>query len=106
MAKVPSTLSQYIVPGKVNIFSITNCPFCVKAKDLFTTLKVDFSTHEVDTNENFKNNKEFIASLNEFCKIKTYPKIVIGETCVGGFSDLDKIYRNMKLFTMLKKEGI
>jgi len=44
--------------------------------------------------------------LNEHANIKTYPKIYIGEKCIGGYSDAEKLFQNMKLFDLLNAEGI
>jgi len=105
MSKVPKILSQYILPGKVTVFSITNCPYCSSASNLLKDLKVDFNYYQVNTDEKF-NNTDFKTSLTDYCGIRTYPKILIGETCIGGYTDLSKLYKTQKLFKMLKKEGI
>lgn len=97
-------LRKYITPGKVFIFSKSYCPWCDKAKELFTNLKVKFEAVEVDQSNGFPNN--FIDFINEHANVKTYPKIYIGEECVGGFSEAKKLFDTMKLFEKLKAQGI
>lgn len=97
-------LRKYIAPGKVFIFSKSYCPYCDQAKDLFKSLGVKFESVEVDQSNGFPNS--FIEFINQHANIKTYPKIYIGEECVGGFSDAKKLFDNMKLFEKLKAEGI
>jgi glutaredoxin 3 len=100
---VPSILSKYIEPGKVFIVSMLKCPYCVKAKALLTDLEVKFDYIEY---ENFKDNEELVDAFEKHSGIDTYPKVYIGTKCVGGFTDLNKLYQNMKLFEILKEEGI
>ena len=97
-------LRKYIAPEKIFIFSKSYCPYCDQAKELFTNIGVKFEAVEVDKSNGFPNN--FIDFLNEHAKIKTYPKIYIGEECIGGYSDAEKLFQNMKLFEKLKAEGI
>lgn len=97
-------LCNYVSKGKVFIFSKSYCPYCDKAKDLFTDLEVKYGSIEVDKSNDFPSS--FVNFLNEHSKIKTYPKIYIGEECIGGYTDVQKMIRNMKLFDKLKAEGI
>ncbi len=97
-------LYNYISKGRVFIFSKSTCPYCDMAKDLFSNLGVKYSSVEVDKSKEFP--ITFVNFLNDHAKIKTYPKIYIGEECIGGYTDTDKLFKNMKLFDKLKKEGI
>ena len=93
-------LAKYVQKGKVFIFSVTYCPYCVKAKDLFSKLGVNYGIIEADVSNDFSD--EFEEFLNKHAKIDTFPKIFIGLDCVGGFSDakqlLDENKFNKKLF--------
>lgn len=98
-------LTKYIGKGKVFIFSTKFCPYCYQAKELFDTLGVSYGSVEVERNSNdFP--ADFVAFLNSHAKITTYPKIYIGMECIGGYTDAEKLLKNMKLFNKLKNEGI
>lgn len=96
-------IKNFIGPGKVFIFSKTYCPFCDDAKNLFSNLDIPFGKVEVDKS-NFDN--AFVDSLHKASGFRTYPKIFIGEKCIGGCDELMKLYKNMKLFDLLKAEGV
>lgn len=106
MDSLSSKLSKYIQPGKVFIFSTTYCPYCVQAKKLLSNYEIPFEYVEVDNDPNLKSDNDFIKELQTHSKIDTYPKVYIGVNCIGGFTDLNKLVKNMKLFSMLKKEGV
>lgn len=104
LTSIPQKLSKFIFPGKVFIFSTSYCPYCDKAKNLFKKLNVEFKSVEVDRDSQFDDH--FITTLENHSKIDTYPKIYIGTSCVGGFTDLNKLLKDGKLFPMLKTQGI
>ena len=97
-------LRKYIAPGKVFIFSASYCPYCVQAKDLFTNLGVQYKAVEVDRSNGFPNS--FINFINQHANIDTYPKIYIGEQCIGGYSDAKLLLDNNQLLQKLQAEGI
>jgi len=98
-------LYKYVSKGKVFIFSKSYCPYCDRAKELFTDLEVKYDSIEVDkSNSDFPNH--FVDFINDHAKIKTYPKIYIGEEYIGGFTEAQKLLKSMKLFDKLKAEKI
>lgn len=97
-------LLKYISKGRVFIFSKSYCPYCNDAKDLFSTLGVKYGSVEVNKSNDFSSG--FINFLNQHSKIKTYPKIFIGEECIGGYTDAQKLFNNMKIYEKLKAEKI
>ncbi len=103
MTDVPEILKKYIQQGKVFIFSTNNCPYCDKAKGLLEDLGVEFDYYLVDED---KETEQFVDTLIEHSGIDTYPKIYIGTKCIGGYSDLNKLFETMKVFDILDKEGI
>jgi glutaredoxin len=105
-AQLNKKLLRYIGPGKVFVFSTSYCPYCVKAKNLLKENEIKYDTVEVDTDPDLGDDEEFIQALEKHSKISTYPKVYIGMVCIGGFTDLNKLYTTMMLFSMLKKEGI
>ncbi len=103
MAEVPESLKQYVQPGKVFIFSTNDCSYCDKAKGLLEDLGVEIDSFLVDED---KENEIFVKTLHEHSRIETYPKIYIGIKCIGGFTDLNKLFEIMKIFEIFDKEGI
>ena len=106
MESVPTQLSEFIKPGKCFIFSVTYCPYCVKAKNLLDKLKVQYEKIEVDSIPKLWNDSNFESVLNQYSGINTYPKVYIGTTCIGGCNDMHELHNQNKLFPMLDKEGI
>ncbi len=97
-------LAKYVSAGKVFIFSKSYCPYCDDAKELFRNLDVQFGSIEVDKSNGFP--EDFVKYLHQNSGLTTYPKIYIGEKCIGGFTDLGKLIDNMKLFDLFKAENI
>jgi glutaredoxin len=99
-------LLSYIAPGKVFVFSTTYCPYCVKAKNLLKENEIKYDTVEVDSNADLRDDEDFLQALEKHSKISTYPKVYIGMNCIGGFTDLSKLFTTMMLFSLLRKERI
>jgi glutaredoxin 3 len=68
---------------KVKVYSMLNCPFCVKAKALLTQRGVTFETIMIDDWSD--------AEWDNFAKqsgMKTLPQVYVDEKLVGGYSQL------------------
>ncbi len=98
-------LAQYVQPKTVFVFSKSYCPWCDKAKDMLSGFGVKFNSIEVDQTD-LDDDKDFVSKLHSHSKLNTYPKIYIGMNCIGGYSDMSKLFNNMSLFKMFKEEGI
>jgi glutaredoxin 3 len=70
---------------KIEIYSIPNCPYCVKAKGL-----AERKGHEVIYN---MMGKEFQASdVRElFPTARTFPQIIVDGDKIGGYTELEKL---------------
>lgn len=77
--------------NKVDIYTTQTCPYCIKAKKLLSMLKLDYTEHNVDD------------SFDEMCRtigekfnrsIATVPQIIINDKYVGGYTDLEAIYKS------------
>lgn len=99
---VQDKLSKFIAPGKVFVFSKSYCPYCDDAKEMLKDLEVDFGSIEMDN----ERDQEFLNYLHSHSGFKTYPKIYVGTKCIGGFSDMKKMFDNNKLFALFKQDGI
>ncbi|RKG89659.1 glutaredoxin 3 [Corallococcus terminator] len=80
----------------VKIYTTTYCGFCVRAKDLLKRKGVDYTEVDVTGDDDAR------AKLVEMSGgQRTVPQIFIGETHVGGYSDLAELDRQKKLDPML-----
>ncbi|RKH20972.1 glutaredoxin 3 [Corallococcus praedator] len=80
----------------VKIYTTTYCGFCVRAKDLLKRKGVDYT--EVDVTGNDEERAKLVEMSNGQ---RTVPQIFIGDTHVGGYSDLAELDRQKKLDPML-----
>jgi glutaredoxin 3 len=68
---------------KVKVYSMLNCPFCVKAKALLTQRGVQFETIMIDDWSD--------SEWEQFAKksgMKTVPQIYVDEKLIGGYTQL------------------
>lgn len=92
-----------IGPGKFSLFTIANCPFCDKAKNFL--MRCDIECEAVFCSlDDFT--PEIKAELEGIAGIKTFPKIFIGNKCIGGYSEMVKMIEEDKFFQALDSEGI
>ncbi|CAM3789815.1 glutaredoxin 3 [Corallococcus sp. ZKHCc1 1396] len=80
----------------VKIYTTTYCGFCVRAKDLLKRKGVDYTEVDVTGDDDAR------AKLVEMSGgQRTVPQIFIGDTHVGGYSDLAELDKQKKLDPML-----
>lgn len=81
----------------VTIYSSENCPYCVKAKTLFTKKGIEYKELRVDLNP------ELVAeSVEKSGGLRTVPQIFIGDYHVGGCDDLYALEKENKLDSLLQ----
>jgi glutaredoxin 3 len=80
----------------VKIYTTTYCGFCVRAKDLLKRKGVDFQELDV-TNDDTMRAKLVEMSGGQ----RTVPQIFIGDTHVGGYTDLARLDSEGRLDPML-----
>ena len=71
--------------AKVVIYSKTYCPFCVRAKNLFSGKGVEFEEIMVDAKP------ELFVELKEKTGMMTVPQIFIDDKLIGGFTELAEL---------------
>lgn len=85
--------------NKIEIYTTALCPFCVKAKKLLQMLKLNYTEHNVEN------------SFDEMCdeigkrfnrSISTVPQIIINDKYIGGYTDLEALYKSGELENYLK----
>ncbi|WP_223644789.1 glutaredoxin 3 [Corallococcus sp. EGB] len=80
----------------VKIYTTTYCGFCVRAKDLLKRKGVAYEEVDVTGDDDAR------AKLVEMSNgQRTVPQIFIGDTHVGGYSDMAALDREGKLDPML-----
>lgn len=80
---------------KVVMYTTAVCPFCVNAKQLLRSKGVTFDEIRVDREPGVR--ARMMADSGQ----RTVPQIWIGETHVGGFTDLWALDKSGKLDSML-----
>jgi glutaredoxin 3 len=100
---LPSDLSTLLSPGKVFIFTKTNCPFCDLTKEYLAEMNIPYEYVVCDTLGITDEHKEQLFKLTG---AKTYPRIFVGTKSVGGFDDLRKSDDNGSLHKLLAAENI
>jgi glutaredoxin 3 len=80
----------------VKIYTTTYCGYCVRAKDLLKRKGVDFQELDV-TGDDAMRTKLVEMSGGQ----RTVPQIFIGDTHVGGYSDLARLDSEGRLDPML-----
>jgi len=80
----------------VVIYTTTYCPFCTRAKALLQKKGVSFE--EVDVTDDDAARAALIARSNG---MRTVPQIFVGETHVGGYTDLAALENAGRLDSLL-----
>ncbi|HYO68998.1 MAG TPA: glutaredoxin 3 [Archangium sp.] len=80
----------------VKIYTTTYCGYCVRAKDLLTRKGVKYEELDVTGDD------EMRSKLVEMSGQRTVPQIWIGDTHVGGYSDLARLESEGRLDPMLQ----
>ena len=71
--------------GRIIVYSIVGCPFCIRAKGRLEELGLTFSDINLDSNAAARQ------QLIERTGKKTVPQIFFNATHVGGFNELNKL---------------
>ncbi|HEX8436091.1 glutaredoxin 3 [Archangium sp.] len=80
----------------VKIYTTTYCGYCVRAKDLLTRKGVKYEELDVTGDDDMR------AKLVEMSGQRTVPQIWIGDTHVGGYTDLARLESEGRLEPMLQ----
>jgi glutaredoxin 3 len=71
---------------KVTVYSMQNCPYCVKAKGLLTQRGISFETIMIDDWS-----EEAWDDLVKKSGMKTVPQIYVDGALIGGFTQLAEV---------------
>ncbi len=81
----------------VTIYTKNSCPYCHQAKTLLDSLEIPYK--EIDITDT----PEKIEELSKKSGLQTIPQIFVGEKCLGGYSDIEKLNREGKLVELCKE---
>uniref|UniRef100_A0A0B8RRK1 Glutaredoxin-1 n=1 Tax=Philothamnus irregularis TaxID=1899461 RepID=A0A0B8RRK1_9SAUR len=98
-------VASHIASDKVVVFGKNSCPFCKRALDLLKQINIKPGHLEYIELTSQKNMDAIQDYLKQLTGARTVPRIFIGETCIGGFTDLDALNDSGELSVMLKKIG-
>lgn len=94
--------AQYVLDTikkeKVVIFSKTYCPYCTMAKEQFKKLSFPFFVVELDNRDD---SNELQDVLGEMTGARTVPRVFIDGKCVGGGTDVKRMYEDGSLKALL-----
>lgn len=71
--------------GKVTVYSMKSCPYCVSAKQLLESRNVPFEEILVDYDDD-----AMWEAMEKRSGMKTVPQIFCGDRLIGGFPELQK----------------
>lgn len=91
-----------IEENRVMIFSKSYCPYCVRVKELFTSLGVDYNVLELDQTDDGANIQEV---LLEITSQKTVPNVFVNKVHMGGYDRTLQAHENGLLQKILHGES-
>jgi glutaredoxin 3 len=87
--------------AKVEIYTWTTCPFCIRAKNLLKTKEIDFIEYNIDGDEVARTEMAKRANGR-----RTLPQIFINDNHIGGCDDIYTLDRQGKLNNLLATEHL
>lgn len=78
--------------AKVKIYTMENCPYCVRAKKLMEQRGISFQEIRVAEDDDAQWDALYLKS-----KMRTMPQIFLGEKVIGGYTDLAELDKKDKL---------
>ena len=85
--------------NKIEIYTMQSCPYCQKAKRLLKSLNLEYD--EIDVNESFEEMQKSLSERFSKNDISTVPQIIINDTYIGGYDDLEAAYTSGGLKSIL-----
>lgn len=69
----------------IQIYTKENCSYCIKAKNLLKNKNLEYTEIKINIDISLEDFK------NKFPEVKTVPYIIINDSVIGGYSELEKI---------------
>lgn len=83
--------------SEVIVYSAVNCPYCVSAKQLLSSLKIAYQEIDVSGND------ELREKMIQLTGRRSVPQIIMDGKPIGGFDDLSALHTAGKLQGMLEQ---
>eukprot|EP00607_Mallomonas_marina_P003264 CAMPEP_0182427746 /NCGR_PEP_ID=MMETSP1167-20130531/19166_1 /TAXON_ID=2988 /ORGANISM="Mallomonas Sp, Strain CCMP3275" /LENGTH=123 /DNA_ID=CAMNT_0024610197 /DNA_START=106 /DNA_END=477 /DNA_ORIENTATION=+ len=99
MVDVDSMIKDAISANKVMIFSKSYCPFCTRAKSVFSGMNTEFKAVELDE---IKEGAEIQAALLKMSGQRTVPNVYVNGKHLGGCDSVMSAKADGSLAKMLK----
>lgn len=80
----------------VKIYTLSTCPYCLRAKALLDRLGQSYEEVSVDGRPDWRDEVEALSGR------RTVPQIFINDKSIGGCDDLYALHDSAKLSTLLK----
>ena len=83
--------------AKALVYSITNCPYCIRAKRLLERKGIDYQEIKVD------HDPQQMKMMMQLSNRRTVPQIFVGDYHIGGYDDLAELDAEGDLDILLSK---
>ena len=84
--------------SKVTLYGTRFCPYCIAARRLLASRAIDFEDISVDNDRALRQHMEQISGRN------TVPQIWVGETHIGGYTELAALANSGQLDNLLDRK--
>lgn len=86
--------------SSVRVYETTFCPYCVAAKRYLKRMNIDYET--IDVSSDMEKRQWLLRTTG----MRTVPQIFVGETSVGGYTDMVDLDRRGEFRPLLEREGV
>ena len=98
--KIMELMKKQINNNDIIIFTKRNCSYCKKALEILNSVNIKYKLIELKGNiDDSSDNIQFL--LFSLTKQKTVPNIFIKGEHIGGYTELNELYNNGKLYLKL-----
>lgn len=77
--------------NNIEIYTLPVCPYCVKAKKLLQANGLEYKEHDISSKEDEM--REELKKRFHLGSPATVPQITINDKYVGGYTDLEKLFK-------------
>jgi len=94
-------INEKIKSHQVMVFSKSWCPYCLRLKELFKYLNINYEVMDLDM---LSNGNELQQALHEISGQKTVPNVYINQKHIGGSDDVNNLHKQNKLIGLLEEK--
>ncbi|KOX79217.1 Glutaredoxin-C4 [Melipona quadrifasciata] len=97
MPATKDEVDHLIESHTILIFSKTTCPYCKMAKQIFDKMQKKYTSIELNERDD---GDEIQSILGEITGARTVPRVFVNGVCLGGGTDVKKLYEKGELQKM------